>query len=217
VWEPEVLADELRLMDADAAQSEALLFLVHSGVHDEIRLYLIQAMDIALEGGAAADPANLIREARGEGETSVRLAAELAASLRGMARLAAGDTVAAVGQFEFASAGGGQVGPVDRVGLSPFFGHVLDRWHIGALLASRPGREEEALAWYSGLTEGFDILVAAPAHLEKGRLLEAMGREQEARREYEAFVAEWDGVSPGSPAEALIREAVLALIRLEQG
>jgi DNA-binding SARP family transcriptional activator/tetratricopeptide (TPR) repeat protein len=216
-WDSGVLANELQATDPETAQSDALLFLVHAGVHDEIRGYLMAAMDIAMGGGSDVDPAILVREARGEGETSVRLAAELAASLRGMVRLADGDTLQAIGEFEFAAAGAGHVGSVERVGLSPFFGHVLDRWQIAGLMALRPGSEEEALLWFSGLTEGFDILMAAPAHLQKGRLLERMGRDEDAVREYQAFVREWSGVEPGSPAAEMVREAESAMLRLENG
>lgn len=64
---------------------------------------------------------------------------------------------------------------------------------------------------------GGDILMAAPAHLQKGRLLERMGRDEDAVREYQAFVQEWSGVKPGSPAADMVREAESAILRLENG
>ncbi len=96
--------------------------------------------------------------------------------------------------------------------LSVFFARPWDRWLMAQALA-QSGRQQEALRWYGGLgvVSLADYAYTAPAALERARLLERLGRPEEARWEYRRFVSLWAAADPEfQPEVEMARERLKA-------
>jgi hypothetical protein len=96
---------------------------------------------------------------------------------------------------------------------SPFYSRALARYE-GAALMARAGRRDEAIRAFGAFSDNslFDLVFAAPAHLERARLFDRAGQAATARREYQAFVALWRDCD--DELRPLVREADEAVVRL---
>jgi tetratricopeptide (TPR) repeat protein len=96
---------------------------------------------------------------------------------------------------------------------SPFFSEALERF-LRAEALEEAGRREDALLLCGSFREYslYDQIYLGPASLARGRLLEQLGRRQEAVREYARFIDLWQDCDP--ELRPLLREARLALSRL---
>ena len=80
---------------------------------------------------------------------------------------------------------------------SPFFAQALERHRRAALLAEL-GREDEAIGWYTALTERspFELPYRAPAHLARAALHAHAGRTTEAAAHRAAAARLWREADP---------------------
>ena len=96
--------------------------------------------------------------------------------------------------------------------ISPFFARSPDRW-LRARIALEEGDSEEALRWLRSLTDGYEFLYAAPAHLLIAQTLEAEGNRAAAANHYRRFVSLWSDPEPAlQPTVAAARRRLARLV-----
>ena len=61
------------------------------------------------------------------------------------------------------------------------------------------GRNEEALSWFQGSTDGpeFNLPYDAPVHYQRARIYEDLGQPSQAVEHYEKFIMLWRECDPG--------------------
>jgi tetratricopeptide (TPR) repeat protein len=148
------LRDELVLWEPGRTAHElTFFFATHADVHEQLRLYLLALISVALrEDEQSAAYVRSLERAEGTEEDR-----DFARSL---ARSAAAHWARATGDFEGALEileKNDFTPPLERIAVSPFFAGSLDRY-LRAELLRELNRTEEALAWYRSLSEGPDIL-----------------------------------------------------------
>jgi len=96
---------------------------------------------------------------------------------------------------------------------SPFFSESLERF-LRAAAFDASGRRLEALQTYDSfdLYSIYDLIYLGPARLARARILDQLGRREEAIAEYAGFVDLWRDCDP--ELQPLVHEARLALSRL---
>jgi hypothetical protein len=148
------LRDELEAWEPGrTARENTFFFATHAEVHDQLRLYLLALISVALgEGERVAAFARELgvagRTAEGRG-----FARSLAGSVEAHAARSRGDFVGALQILERDDF----TPPLEHIAVSPFFAGSLDRYLRGELLRELD-RPAEALDWYRSLWDGPDIL-----------------------------------------------------------
>ncbi len=99
-----------------------------------------------------------------------------------------------------------------ELAISPF-GSAPEVRYLRATAMVATGRSEAALDWLVPLGEQSipDLVFAAPAHLQAARILNALGRRDEALAEYDAARSLW--VSADAPLARIIRQRGIELGR----
>jgi tetratricopeptide (TPR) repeat protein len=187
IQEASQLRDELLEWDGtEQGPSSGYPLFAHNGYHPLLRLYLLSLASIWMGDTEAAwdFAAELEREPRGPDRQQV--ASRWAASLRGRIAEAEGRREEAMGRLEEVRL---EV-PLELIAISPFFSRSLDRYRLGRLLAEH-GREAEGLSWLGTLTEGYELVLAAPAHFEMGQILWGLEDREGAEEHYRRFVELW--------------------------
>jgi hypothetical protein len=189
--ELEAARDALASWDAAAvppSQSRSLFLRAHDGVHAALRLYGLALLTSRLGDNAAAHRHAIELAGLGGGRRERALARAL--SDGALARIAStrGERSAARTTLAHAML----QAPYDDPIASPFFSQSLERFLLAGLLAEQ-GRTEEALRWYSSFSgiSVYDLVFLAPAHRERGRLLDSLGRQAEADVHYARAAELW--------------------------
>lgn len=179
----------------------------HNGVQAHLRTYLLGRISARLgEHDAARRLAgDLDRMDSPEGAGSVTR--DLAHSVRAHVLNSEGRFEEALHTLEAAP----REVPFNRRAFSWVFVLPQDRFLRAELLA-RLGRHEEALWWYQSLEYHPDAVLAGPGHLGQAKVLERLGRRQQAIDQYKRLLELW----PDCDAEfqPLVEEARTALQRL---
>lgn len=202
------MRETLAAWDAEeVALSTNFVLFAHNGFHSSLRVYLL-----ALTSLWAGEPDRAVQYA---GELSrVHRDPELAATAAAWARTIRGRASAVRGRVEEAIGlleGTELKAPLERITISPFFSRAFDRYLLGQLLTTA-GRPEEALAWLGTLTEGSEVVLVGPAHLEMARIRDARGEPEKAIRHYEQFLELWVSSDPEfRPLLEEARERIAAL------
>ncbi len=170
----------------------SIQFTIHRDLYDHYRLYL-QGLYAALarDYPAAARAADGLVALRSFGD-QVKLARNLAAGIRAEIALGQGNPGEALRVLE-----GGDYRLSYLLQLSPFFSGPRERY-LRADLLERQGRETEALHWFATLDDKayLGLPYLTPSLIRRGRLLERLGRNDEARRDYRRAVALWNDPDP---------------------
>jgi tetratricopeptide (TPR) repeat protein len=76
------------------------------------------------------------------------------------------------------------------------------------------GRLEDAIRWYGSFSSNsiFDFVYLAPSHIRRGRILERLGKPQEAAEHYRLALRLYEGADP--ELEPLAQEAKVGLVRV---
>jgi len=202
--EPETVRDlraELQAWPADAVGSSGnFVLFAHNGFHTSLRLYLL-----ALTSLWAGEPGEALRfsgdlERVHRAPENMATDAAWARSIRARVAAAQGRTEDAVRLLE----GVRLRAPLEKIAISPFFSRAFDRFYLGELLV-REGRTDEALAWFQSLTEGYEVVLVAPAHLQMARILEQEGDMAAAARHYRRVLELWS--EPDEAFRPLLEEA----------
>jgi len=192
---------ELQGWPADAVgPSGNFVLFAHNGFHTSLRLYLL-----ALTSLWAGEPGEALRfsgdlERVHRGPENMATDAAWARTVRARIAAAQGRTEEAVRLLE----GVRLRAPLERIAISPFFSRAFDRFFLGELLL-REGRTREALAWFQSLTEGYEVVLVAPAHLQMARILEGEGDTEAAARHYRRVLDLWS--EPDEVLQPLVEEA----------
>jgi hypothetical protein len=96
---------------------------------------------------------------------------------------------------------------------SPFYSQGRERYLRAELLAASD-RDEEALIWYNGFTEGsvYALAYLASSHLERARIYERRGEREQAAFHYGRFIELWSQSDP--ELRPMVQQAEQALARL---
>ena len=199
----EALGARETLVDWEADQvglSTNFVLFAHNGFHRSLRLYLLALTSIwagETEAGLLyAGELPRVHSDRG----NAAIAAGWAQSIRARVAAAGGRTEEGIRGLEDVELNA----PLERIAISPFFSRAYDRYTLGQLLTS-VGRTEEALSWFRSLTEGYEVVFVAPAHLQMARILDEAGDWDEAARHYGRFLELWE--APDQEFQPLVDEA----------
>jgi DNA-binding SARP family transcriptional activator/TolB-like protein len=205
----EYLRGDLESWDPGARSPNIGFFLgAHADAHRHLRLYLLGLLSVRLGDAPAAGGYARALDGLGRSDEAAALGRALAESVRAHAAAAAGDRAAAARHL------GGPLPrtPTERVMISPFFARSPDRW-LRARIALEEGDSEEALRWLRSLTDGYEFLYAAPAHLLIAQTLEAEGNRAAAADHYRRFVSLWSDAEPAlQPTVAAARRRLARLV-----
>jgi tetratricopeptide (TPR) repeat protein len=180
--------------------STNFVLFAHNGFHRSLRLYLLALTSIwAGDPEAAISYASELPRVHSDRDHAA-IAAGWGQSIRARVSAAAGRTEEAIRQMEDVELNA----PLERIAISPFFSRAYDRYTLGQLHTS-VGRIEEALDWYRSLTEGYEVVFVAPAHLQMGRILDEAGEPEQAAEHYRRFLELWQNPDPGF--QPLLEEA----------
>jgi len=207
----EALRTAIEEWDADQVLPSALaggVFNIHDGLYPYIRLHALGITNARLERrDEAATAEAALRRAASDEQSGVVEA--MALSVSAHIALARGDTVGALAALE-------RQPPFvfyQAAMFSPVRGRSNDRFLRGVLLEAL-GRTDEAVRWYNSFEDfsPHDIVLIAPANLALGRIAEAAGRVDDARRHYERVVFLWLDADP--ELQPMVDEAIAALRRI---
>ena len=97
--------------------------------------------------------------------------------------------------------------------FSPFRGLRHERF-LRAEALDRQGKHGEALGWLSSFDEHSPSgrIYLAPAHFQRGEILERLGRRSEAAASYRRFIGLWKDADP--ELQALVGEAQRRIAQL---
>ncbi len=210
--ELERLRARLRDWNAAAVQPTAAAtgyYAIHNGAHAHLRLYLLGAVDARLGDDAASLTAARDLERLPGVPFATTIARDLAHGVRAQVAWRHGRTGEAFIELNQARMGAGYEPGV----ASPFFSESLERF-LRAEAFEASGRRQEALQTYDSfdLYSIYDLIYLGPARLARARILDQLGRQEEAVAEYAGFVDLWRNCDP--ELQPLVHEARLALSRL---
>ena len=183
---------------------------LHDGVHPEIRAYLAAGLSLRVGDTAATELfVQQLERARRTPEAAT-VARDAAGSIRAQLAQRAGRTVEAARALEEVHRLEARVG---LIGGSPFYSQGLERYLYAGLLQSE-GRLEDASRWYGSFSSNsiFDFVYLAPSHIRRGRILERLGRQEEAAEHYRLALNLYDESDP--EFRPLVREAQDGLARV---
>jgi tetratricopeptide (TPR) repeat protein len=164
-------------------------FSAQNGVHGIVRLYLRGLLLTRLDPTADIAPLLQALESSEVAERARGLAAQLATGLRAYQAVATGDAPTALALLE-----GLQIeGWYEVTFVSPYHAASLERFMLAELLFTS-GRENEALAWYAGLSENTvaGLVFTGPALLRQAEIHRRAGRLDEAVRLQKRFDSLWE-------------------------
>ena len=86
--------------------------------------------------------------------------------------------------------------------------------YLRAELLSANDRDDEALIWYNGFTEGsvYALTYLAPSHLRRAEIYERRGEQEQAVFHYRRFIELWSQSDP--ELRPIVEQAEQALARL---
>ncbi len=188
--ELESLRAEIERWDGSAPTSSGMSLTVHDSVHSQLRLYVLGLLSANLGEGAAANRYAGELERMGGPVPLGTLIPDLALGVRAEAARARGDAAEALSLRERARM---EVPFGSTVGFL-FFLQDRERY-LRAELLSQAGRHEEAIGWYTAVTES-SIAYSAVAHLRLGEIQEKLGNRPKAAQHYARFVTLWQDCDP---------------------
>jgi tetratricopeptide (TPR) repeat protein len=160
---------------------------VYSGLHDELREYLLGLLSLRLDDASAA--------ARHADALAMRNNAEARTFAH---NLRAGIAAANGGNEQvLASYATGRFRVAEGLLESEFGSQALERWQQAELLFNS-GRYDEALDWYNSLPEISiaGLVYLAPVHLRRAQIAERRGNVAEAQLHYSRFRELWRDADP---------------------
>ena len=188
-WQP---LDEVDRVDADQSYLIRQRFNPHIGVHEQLRLYCLAALQARL-GDVAAARVALGELAVAPADDDVReFIEDLVAMGEARIAFAAGDYATAlahldrVRQYKYM-----------RGEYSGFF-HRGDAHYLRGRCLVELGRYEEAPGWFAGAREKteFAVIYSAFGHLGTAEAMEALGQPEAAEEHYGSFLYLMDGCDP---------------------
>jgi tetratricopeptide (TPR) repeat protein len=188
--ELEALRAELEGWDATAPASADPPLPAREAVRPQLRLYLLGLLNARL-GEEAAAQRHAAELERLDGPPGVgSLIPDLALAVRAEVARARGDAAGALVLLEHARL---EIPVYIAVG-SPFLFQDRERFLRGELL-SQAGRHEEAIGWYTAVTET-STTYNPVAHLRLGEIHDRLGNRVRAAEHYARFVALWEECDP---------------------
>jgi tetratricopeptide (TPR) repeat protein len=186
---------------------------LHDGVHTELLTYLAAGLSLRANDTAAARTYLQQLERPRRSAAASTLALDAVGSIRAQLAEQGGRLHEAIRALEEVLRLEARVG---LIGGSPFYSQGLERYQYAGLL-EREGRLEEALRWYSSFSSNsiFDFIYLAPSHIRSGRLLERLGRREEAAKHYQQALRLYHASDP--EFRPLVREAQDGLLRVAAG
>jgi tetratricopeptide (TPR) repeat protein len=183
---------------------------LHDGLHLELQEYLAAGLSLRFGDTVTARTYLQRLERRRSTALADALARDAAGSIRAQFALRRGRAADAVRSLEDVNRLEARVG---LIGGSPFYSQGLERYLFAGLMESQ-GRLEEAVRWYSSFSSNsiFDFVFLAPSHVHRGRILERMGRRQQAAEHYRAALELYKESDP--EFRQLVREAGEGLARV---
>jgi tetratricopeptide (TPR) repeat protein len=183
---------------------------LHDGVHTELLAYLAAGLSLRANDTAAARTYLRELERPRRSAAASMVASDAVGSIRAQLAERGERLHEAVRTLEEVLRLEARVG---LIGGSPFYSQGLERYQYAGLL-EREGRLDEALRWYNSFTSNsiFDFIYLAPSHIRSGRLLERLGRREEAARHYQQALRLYHASDP--EFGPLVREAQDGLARL---
>jgi tetratricopeptide (TPR) repeat protein len=203
-----------RLVAMDSAMLEATVairnstFNGHNGQHRLIRHYLLGLTSASLGDRVAADSFAAAVLRHRDAVANPDLLNDYAGFIRARLLLQRGRPAEAMVELERLNLAGAY-----PLFYSPFHNFSMERFTIGESLMAL-GRQEEALGWYANIvgTSTLELVFLNPGRLRRGEILEGMGRTDEAKELYRAFLDSWS--DPDPELASLRDEARRALQRL---
>jgi tetratricopeptide (TPR) repeat protein len=190
----EAIRDSLAAWDPrDAPQATNPILAIHEGLYPQVREYVLGLLAHRL-GDAAAVRRHAAALARYRDPTEAQdLSRDLALDLRARAAALEGDREEALEILDSMRLPRRH----DHIVWSPFYQLGLTRF-FRAELVRELGRSDEALEWYTSLSQlYFDVAVFhAPVDLRRAQILDGMGRRAEAAEAYRRFVGLWRDADP---------------------
>jgi tetratricopeptide (TPR) repeat protein len=173
--------------------SSNLMFGVHNGRHETIRLYLLGLVNARIGDTVAATRyADSIAAVAGD-SIHLMLAGNLSRAVRARVLYARGDLAGAIAQLEQR-----WIDPrTHRTYYSTIFAQDADRFFLAELL-EKAGRYGESLAAYSSVGDySTDGLIYMPtSHLRRGDIYLKLGDRERAAAHYARFVQLWKDCDP---------------------
>jgi tetratricopeptide (TPR) repeat protein len=183
------LRSSLEDLDPDKAVRPSFvnLFGPHAEHHQEFRLYLLGLLAVELGDFEKAREQSQELRAYGAARETLDLTYALSQSVDAAIDLAQdrpGEALTKLESVEYFP-------DFELIFASPFFSRTLDRW-LRAELLRASGDQENALAWYATLSDGWgEFLFAGPAHLRQGEIHAELDDREEAIRHFQRFEELW--------------------------
>lgn len=187
-WEPD-----------DQTPSGSFFFGVHVYAHRLLRLYLLAMTSVRLGDASTAQRYRAELQRFQASPLNESLKAALVESLRASLARARGETAEALRTLANAPR---LEATIEQVGFSPFYSRAYDRL-VMAELYFELGQDSAAIPWYRSLTEGYDVLFVAPAHLRLSQIYGRLGDTAESARQRALFEDLWGHADPGVRGKAL--------------
>lgn len=188
---------------APPAGPTGMFYNVHDGLHAELRIYLLGALDLRLGDTAAARTASGALERMAPGHPRGDIVRQLAGALRADLALAAGQMDAAMAALEVATA----TSYYNAMAASPFSGGARPRFQRGQVLEAL-GQPGEAARWYGSLRHmsAFDYPYEGMALVARAVLLDSLGRADEAEEARGRVLRLWSDADSGTVQWATARQ-----------